>query len=314
MASAEEHQVLARGWACHHGPPVFGAAHVLRSTLTPDPDCEYGCARHRPGPQAGSAGRPVAASAGAVLAGGPGTACQPADRRLRFVMKMASSRMGRARVWFAAAAAGCVGPIRKGAAQVSAAAEHGRFTAMTSARRVIVGACGSPGSIRAMRYARDLACRSEATLAIVHAWTPPGGDLADRRYPSPNLRQVWQQAAWQRLRDCVEAAWGGSPPDVDTRLVVGRGVPGLVLVDFANGSADLLIVGAGQRGPLARIRRGRVARYCLAHAECPVLAVPPSALAGETGHGLRVMAFRRGRLKAGRVAGWPAGELNRRSA
>lgn len=163
MASAEEHQVLARGWACHHGPPVFGAAHVLRSTLTPDPDCEYGCARRRPGPQDGPAGWPVAASAGAVLAGGPGTACQPADRRLRFVMKMASSR---------------------------------------------------------------------------------------------------------------------------------RGVPGLVLVDFAHGSADLLIVGAGQRRPLARIRCGRVARYCLAHAECLVLAVPPSALAGQTGHGLRVMAFR----------------------
>ena len=185
---------------------------------------------------------------------------------------------------------------------------------MTSASRVIVGACGSPGSIRAMRYARDLAGRSGATLAIVHAWSPPGGDIADRRSPSPYLRRVWQQAAWQRVRDCVEAAWGGMPAEVETRLVVARGLPGPVLVDFANGSDDLMVVGAGQRGPLARIGHGRVARYCLAHAECPVLAIPPSALAGETGYGLRGIAFRNSRLKAGKVAGRRAGELDRRTA
>ena len=108
---------------------------------------------------------------------------------------------------------------------------------MTSASRVIVGACGSPGSIRAMRYARDLAGRSGAMLVVVHAWTPPGGDVADRRSPSPYLRRVWQQAAWQRVRDCVDAAWGGMPADVETRLVVAQGLPGPVLADFANGSA-----------------------------------------------------------------------------
>jgi hypothetical protein len=30
-----------------------------------------------------------------------------------------------------------------------------------------------------------------------------------------------------------------------------------------------------------------VSRYCLAHARCPVLAVPPSALMDEMAHGLR---------------------------
>jgi hypothetical protein len=28
-----------------------------------------------------------------------------------------------------------------------------------------------------------------------------------------------------------------------------------------------------------------VSRYCLAHAECPVVAVPPAILAREVGHG-----------------------------
>ncbi len=172
---------------------------------------------------------------------------------------------------------------------------------MTLARRVIVGASGTPGSIRAMRYARDLAARSDATLVVVHAWVPPGGDLAERRYPSPILRQAWQQAAWQRIRDYVETAWGGMPSDVETRLVVARGLAGEVLADIAGGEEDLLIVGAGRRGPLAWLGRGRVTRYCLAHATCPVLGVPPAALESLAGRGLTGHALRRRALNAAGV-------------
>jgi hypothetical protein len=39
--------------------------------------------------------------------------------------------------------------------------------------------------------------------------------------------------------------------------------------------------------------RRSVARYCVAHAKCPVLAVPPSALMDELGHGLRSWQLRR---------------------
>ncbi|MFC9614624.1 universal stress protein [Streptomyces sp. NPDC056938] len=41
---------------------------------------------------------------------------------------------------------------------------------------------------------------------------------------------------------------------------------------------DLLVVGAGHRGHLHRALHPSVSRYCLAHACCPVLAVPPSPL------------------------------------
>jgi hypothetical protein len=50
--------------------------------------------------------------------------------------------------------------------------------------RVIVGASGSPGSLRALRYAQHLARDLDATLVPVLAWLPPGGDLADRRTPN----------------------------------------------------------------------------------------------------------------------------------
>ncbi len=110
---------------------------------------------------------------------------------------------------------------------------------MTGARRVIVGASGSPGSLRALRHAEDLARRSVATLTPVLAWEP-----------------------------------------------------GPVLVALASRLDDLLIVGAGRRGMLAWPSRGRVSRYCVSHALCPVLAVPPAILAQE-GRGLHGWALRR---------------------
>ncbi|WP_326778419.1 universal stress protein [Streptomyces sp. NBC_01445] len=39
-----------------------------------------------------------------------------------------------------------------------------------------------------------------------------------------------------------------------------------------------MVVGAGHRGHLHRALHPSVSRYCLAHACCPVLAIPPSPL------------------------------------
>jgi hypothetical protein len=60
-----------------------------------------------------------------------------------------------------------------------------------------------------------------------------------------------------------------------------------VLVDVANQPEDLIVVGTGRRGALSRLLRRSVARYCVTHAKCPVLAIPPSALMDEMGRGLR---------------------------
>ena len=163
---------------------------------------------------------------------------------------------------------------------------------MSGVRRVIVGASGSPGSLRALRYAEDLARHSDATLTPVLAWVPPGGDLAARQ-PCPALVRIWHEAAWQRLWDALEAAWGMVPVDLSVQPFVQRGQPGPVLVDIAGRPDDLLIVGAGRRGGLAWLGHGRVGRYCLAHAPCPVLAVPPATLA-QAGRGLHGWALRRG--------------------
>jgi nucleotide-binding universal stress UspA family protein len=156
--------------------------------------------------------------------------------------------------------------------------------AVSGMGRVIVGVSGSPGSIPALRYAAGIARQEDVPLMAVHAWVPPGGDLAERRSPSPYLRNIWKQAAGQRLKDELGSAWGCIPDGLDVHAVVMRGEPGPCLVSFADSEDDLLVVGSGPRGWWRRIWRGHVSRYCLAHAHCPVLAVPPTTLAKRATH------------------------------
>jgi hypothetical protein len=66
-------------------------------------------------------------------------------------------------------------------------------------------------------------------------------------------------------------------------------------VDVANQPGDLLVIGTGRRSLVGRALRKSVGRYCLAHAKCPVLAVPPSALMDEVGRGFRPWPLRRRR-------------------
>ena len=57
-----------------------------------------------------------------------------------------------------------------------------------------------------------------------------------------------------------------------------RGIPHQwVLRNAASQPDDILVIGAGRRGPLAHAVACRVSRYCLAHAKCLVLAVPRDA-------------------------------------
>jgi nucleotide-binding universal stress UspA family protein len=131
-----------------------------------------------------------------------------------------------------------------------------RRFAVPAVRRILVGVHGSPGSLQALRYAADEARARDVPLVPVIAWIPPGGDL-------------------------------------DVRAQALRGVAGPVLVAAASAPEDLLITGTGGRAVIGRVRGRTTGRYCLAHAGCPVLAVPPSALTDELGHGLRSWHLRR---------------------
>jgi nucleotide-binding universal stress UspA family protein len=153
--------------------------------------------------------------------------------------------------------------------------------------RVIVGVSGSVRSVPALRQAAAEARTRDAVLVAVHTWIPPGGDLADHHWPDAGLRQIWKDTAWQRLRGAFDAAFGGMPPDVDAEPLVVRGEAHVVLVHLSARENNLLVIGAGRRGVFRRLWRARIPRYCVARATCPVLVVPPTALAQEMDHPMR---------------------------
>jgi Universal stress protein family len=86
------------------------------------------------------------------------------------------------------------------------------------------------------------------------------------------------------------------------RPLVLRGAAGPELVSLASQPGDLLVIGGGRRTALTRLVCCPVARHCLAHAHCPVLAVPPPDLAQHAGHGLRGWAFRHRGLDPGQAS------------
>ena len=167
---------------------------------------------------------------------------------------------------------------------------------MPRVRRIIVGVHGSLGSLQALRYAADEARQRSVPLLAVTAWIPPGGDMAERRHSSPYLRKIWRDAAWERLWAAFDTGLGGVPADLHVETQAVRGDTGPVLVDTADQPDDLLIIGTGRQARFGRMMRRSVSRYCLAHAHCPVLAVPPSALMDEMSHPLHSWHVRRHEL------------------
>ena len=148
---------------------------------------------------------------------------------------------------------------------------------MSGVRRVIAGVSGSAGGLPALRYAADLAYAHGGVLFPVHAWAPSALELAGHHHPAALLGE-WEEAAWQRLWATLDTAFGGCQPGLRVRPTIALGNPGRILVHAADQAGDLLVVGAGRRGPARCRGHGTVSRYCLAHASCPVIAVPPPAL------------------------------------
>jgi nucleotide-binding universal stress UspA family protein len=159
---------------------------------------------------------------------------------------------------------------------------------------VVVGVDCSPGGLEALRYALGQARRLEATLIPVHAWQVPGGDLPTRRAATPGYTRMLREMAEQELRRAFEEGLGGVPADVPTEPWLIRGAAGPALVETADRHNDLLVVGAGRRGKLRHPLHASTARYCLAHAACPVIAVPPPSLQAELSspHRLRMSTDR----------------------
>jgi nucleotide-binding universal stress UspA family protein len=146
----------------------------------------------------------------------------------------------------------------------------------TKEQRVIIGIEDSVTGLQALRHGVAEARRRRATVYALRAWS--GGTSMQLGVP-PSWRVELAAASAQLARQAFVTALGGIPSEVEVRVVAVEEIAGRALVAFADRADDLLVVGDSQRAGLARLRSGRVARYCTRHAVCPVLVVPPPALA-----------------------------------
>lgn len=143
---------------------------------------------------------------------------------------------------------------------------------------VVVGVDGSPASFTALRWV--LACRRRAELRLraVRCWTPvlaQGWEAVVTAQPVPTVAEQEAQAK-RELAEVVAAALTWMPHAVPRIVVQQRVVrspagPGLV---SQAADADLLVVGHS-RHSMEMLHRS-VSWYCVRHASCPVLVLPPT--------------------------------------
>jgi nucleotide-binding universal stress UspA family protein len=119
--------------------------------------------------------------------------------------------------------------------------------------------------------------RTGARVRAVRCWMPIAvkGEAAVTAEPVPS-HAVQQARARRELAEILAAALLRVPEaasEVDLEHRVIRGPAGPWLVDSAFG-ADLLVVGHGPR--VAGLLHRSVSWYCVRHAMCPALVIPPA--------------------------------------
>ncbi len=158
-------------------------------------------------------------------------------------------------------------------------------------RRVVVGVDDSAGGLAALRCAVSMARTSHSQLLAVRSWDlglPRHGGRRRRSHHTAVLlcyNGVQQRIESDNLvRQTFQAAVGGVPDNVAVTIETPEGDPGVVLTCIAEAGGGVLVVGTEPGHIARRLVRGSVSRYCLSHANCPVIVVPAPAGLPMTAH------------------------------
>lgn len=144
-----------------------------------------------------------------------------------------------------------------------------------------LGFAGQAGAIETIGVGYDGSPESEAALALARA-------LATAHGASVRAREVVQMPTspfvgfaadtWNdELEQLVESANANLTALAGVRGEVVVGLPGEEL-DALGDEVDLLVVGSRGYGPLRRLMFGSTAAHLSAHARCPLLVLPRSAI------------------------------------
>jgi nucleotide-binding universal stress UspA family protein len=142
---------------------------------------------------------------------------------------------------------------------------------------VVVGVDGTSASIHALRFAADLASRSEhRRLIAVHTWSEVVTDPSGHPYRLDEDTDKLARRAEELLESYLAPVLAAHPGLVIERHV-RQDTPLRGLHEHA-GNAWLLVV--GQRRPLAQsgIRAGSTSRGLVEFAPCPVAVITPPAI------------------------------------
>lgn len=144
-------------------------------------------------------------------------------------------------------------------------------------KNIVWATDGSESADRALAYAKELASTSDARIFAVHGDERIAGGrsagipvFADE----PDLRAA--------IRDQVDAARAeGFDASFDVVHCTAGRTPHAIAEFAENVDADVIVVGTRGHSPFAGALLGSVAQGLLHSAACPVLAVPPAAVAAE---------------------------------
>ncbi|MDF5758194.1 universal stress protein [Spongiactinospora sp. TRM90649] len=134
---------------------------------------------------------------------------------------------------------------------------------------IVVGFDLSPHSEVSFAYAARQAERRGARIRAVHSWRPPVAPGMMTHYP--DLTQDVHEAE-TRAVDRVLTAWRERHPGLEIVESVAAGHPVLAISEAAE-NADLVVVGARDRGELARAVLGSVGHGVLHNVSRPVAVV-----------------------------------------
>ncbi len=138
--------------------------------------------------------------------------------------------------------------------------------------RVVVGASTSLPGLAALRYAVAEGRRRGLTaITVVRTWP----DADHGRKPAPPWAAELARASGRLIEEAVDAAFGRAPARIALVHCTPGGRPGPALVDQVDDDDDLIVLGSRRRRWLG----AGVARHCIRLAPCPVIVVPPPALA-----------------------------------
>jgi len=143
---------------------------------------------------------------------------------------------------------------------------------------VIVATDGSDAAIEAARRALDL-LRPDAEITLVTIildWEDPNEDAGGFEGPLETEEEADRDYA-ERVaagKEALTRTAAALDDQVEVRLVPADEDAGSALVRYVEQhAADLLVIGAGEKGPLKRLFRGSVSDHVVHRAPCPVLVV-----------------------------------------